>query len=247
VREWRALAPERAPRGVLQALVATARAFLLEPPEAERPAPVAPSAPRPVIAVFGLASGCGTTVVARAIAATLAARDPTGACAVACETKASGLPLATPAATRLARALEDLPGGTRALGRLCLVRGGDPCSLADALSGLAPLVIDAGSRALGGAPASVADRTLIVTTPAVEPALAQVATECVARVGPEPLVVMNRAGRVGSPPEHAATPDALVYLPETRVGAHVALSGREAGGSFGRTIGALVDRWEGGG
>jgi hypothetical protein len=246
VSEWPAFAPGRARRGPRQTLAAVVRGFLLEPPEAERPDTLAPAARRPVIAVFGLASRCGTTVVARAIGATLAVRDPTGACVVACETKGSGPPLATPAATRLARALEDLPGGTRALGRLCLVRGGDPCSLADALPGLAPLVLDVGSSALGGAAASVADRALIVTTPAIEPALARVAAECVARVGPEPLLVMNRAGRGAAPEEQAGTSGAAAYLPETRLGAHVALSGRAAGGMLGRAVAALVDRWEGG-
>jgi hypothetical protein len=175
---------------------------------------------------------------------------------VACDSRGSGIALASSAAKRLARALQDLPGGARARGRLCLVRGGDASSLADALPVLAPLVIDAGSSALGGAPAAVADRTLIVTTPAIEPALARVATDCVGRVGPEPLVVVNRARR-GEPPAdatHRGDPsadatemsDVPFELPETRVGAQVALSGQEVRGALGRAVAALVDRWEGG-
>jgi hypothetical protein len=271
-------------RGRLQELLAAAGSFLLDPPDAvdahdsvdatfpgglrdEASAdPLAPPATRPVIAVFGLAGGCGATVVSRALASELAARDPGGTAAVACEARPGGPPLATKAAARLARALEDLPGGARALGRLCLLRGADPSSLSNALRGLAPLVIDAGSSSLGGAPACVADRTLIVTTPAIEPTLGRVAIECVARVGPEPTLVMNRARHANEPAEApgdeppeepgAERPEApdqtirlgeAIALPESRLGAQLALSGREARGGLGRAVARLVDSWEGGG
>jgi hypothetical protein len=254
-RVW---APGGDRRGGLRAVLGAARGFLLDPPEVASGAdaahgsgpdaavPPGVSASRPVIAVFGLAGGCGATVVSRALAAELAARDASGTAAVACESKPGGVPLATQAATRLARALEDLPGGARALGRLCLVRARDASSLADALRGLAPLVIDAGSSSLGGVPACVADRTLIVTTPAIEPALARVASECVSRVGPQPTLVVNRSRRVDDapqPPEGALT-DA-VALPESRMSAQLALGGREARGGLGRAIAGLVDRWGG--
>jgi hypothetical protein len=204
-----------------------------------------------VIAVFGLAGGCGSTMVSRALAAELAARDASGTAAVACESAPPRLSLATKAAARLARALDDLPGGARALGRLCLLRGADPSSLADALGALTPLVIDAGSASLGGAPACIADRTLIVTTPAIEPALARVAIECVARVGPEPTLVLNRASQAE---ERAEAPGATggaavaetVALPASRLSAQLALAGREARGRLGRAVALLVDRWEGG-
>ena len=130
------------------------------------------------------------------------------------------------------------------------MRGADPSSLADALPGLAPLVIDAGSSTLGGAPAAVADHTLVVTTPAVEEALARVATECVARVGPVPIVVMNRAGPGGAladgigSRDGAGSCDGSLRLPETRVRAQLALSGRGARGAPGRAVAALVDSWE---
>jgi hypothetical protein len=271
-RTWRS---GGARRGRLQALLAAAGSFLIDPPDAvaahgsgdasfpgsigdeattgRLPAP----ATRPVIAVFGLAGGCGATVVSRALASELAARDPGGTAAVACEARQSGPPLATKAAARLARALEDLPGGARALGRLCLLRGADPGSLSNALRGVAPLVIDAGSSSLGGAPACVADRTLIVTTPAIEPTLGRVAIECVARVGPEPTLVMNRARHAEEQAESpgAERPDAPgrtvglgeeFALPESRLGAQLALSGREARGGLGRAVARLVDSWEGG-
>jgi hypothetical protein len=244
-------------RGSLHAVLAAARGFLLDPPElasgpdgaqgpgAEAVVPPGLSARPPVIAVFGLAGGCGSTVVARALAAELAARDASGTAAVACESKPAGVPFATHAATRLARAVEDLPGGARPLGRLCLVRARDAASLADALRGLAPLVIDAGSALLGGVPACVADRTVIVTTPAIEPALARVAVECVSRVGPQPTVVVNRCRRADDADElsEGGVGDA-VALPDSRMSAQLALSGREARGGLGRAISALVDRWE---
>jgi hypothetical protein len=282
--------------GRLHALLASAGSFLLEPPEAvggsgppeavvdERgpagmanpaglqgtgiPGPLAVPAPRPVVAVFGLAAGCGSTVVSRAVAAELAARDACGTAAVAGESRPAGLSLATKAAARLARALEDLPGGARALGRLCLIRGDDPTALGDALRGLAPLVIDAGSSSLGGVPACIADRTVIVTTPAIEPTLAPVAIEYVARVGPEPTLVLNRArgpdrpagaeqvrpnsslGATGEARAPVVLPESTtgtpVALPESRLGAQLALGGREPRGVLGRAIEALVDRWEGG-
>lgn len=272
-------------RSLLAGALAGAEAFLLEPAEPPGPlAPSAPAGPRPVLAVYGLAGGCGTTTVTRALAAELAQRDPSGAAAVMCETRASAIPLATQAACRLARALEDLPGAaTRAVGRLALVRAADPLALAESAQGVAPLVFDAGASALGGVPAALAQRCLLVTTPAVEPALARVAAECLLRVGPAPLVVLNRAeqpvgeglpeagwlapftpaaaapaGAAGSASEAAAaTPaatdvlagelaaafgDDLVVLPDSRMGAQLALGGREPRGELGRAVATLADR-----
>jgi hypothetical protein len=188
---------------------------------------------RPVVAVFGLARGCGTTVVARAIAAELAVRNSTGAAAVLCEAAPGGIPLATHAATRLARVLEDLPGAApRAVGRLCLVGGADPLHLSDTARHHAPLVIDAGSETLGGVPASVADRVVLVTKQEVEPALARVGAECIARVGPAPIVVLNRA-----PHDQRGA----FALPNSPMGARLALGGREARGELGRAIAELAD------
>jgi hypothetical protein len=221
-------------RGILAAAAAAVDAFLLEPAEPRTQTSVSvPPEQRPVICVFGLARGCGSTVVARALAAELATRDPAGAAAVCCEVRAAGIPLATHAAVRLARALEDVPGATpRAVGRLCLVAGADPLALSDTARHFAPLVIDAGSAALGGAPASMVDHTVLVTTQAVEPALARVGAECVARVGPAPIVVLNRA-----PHDQTGT----LALPNSPLGAQLALGGREARGDLGRAIAELAD------
>ena len=59
-------------------------------------------------------------------------------------------------------------------------------------------------------------------------------------------MVYNRARRGDAPREPANACDAPVQLPETRVGAHFALSGREVRGTLGRAISGLVDGWEGG-
>jgi hypothetical protein len=224
-------------RGLLAAAASAVESFLLE--AAEPPTQTAASMPpeqRPVICVFGLARGCGSTVVARALAAELATRDLGGAAAVCCEVRPAGIPLATHAAARLARVLEDVPGASpRAMGRLCLVGGADPLALSDTVRHFAPLVIDAGSAALGGAPAAVADHTVLVTTEAVEPALARVGAACVARVGPEPILVLNRA-----PHDQAGA----LALPNSPLGARLALGGREARGDLGRAIAELADLCE---
>jgi hypothetical protein len=225
-------------RGLLATAAAAVEAFLLEPAE-PRPAsdPSVPPEQRPVICVFGLAGGCGATVVARALAAELAVRDPAGTAAVCCDARPGAIPLATHAATRLARVLEDVPGATpRAVGRLCLVSGADPLALSGSARHFAPLVVDAGSTALGGAPASMADRTVLVSTQAVEPALARVGAACIARVGPEPIVVLNRAPR-DQAGAHA--------LPNSPMGARLALGGREARGELGRAVAELADLCEG--
>jgi hypothetical protein len=224
--------------GLVTAALAAAESWLLEPAEPTlEPVPSAPARPRAVITVFGLARGCGATVVARALAAELATRDPSCASAVCCESRSTAIPLATPAAARLARSLADVPGAaTRAVGRLCLVDGADQLVLAGSSRHLAPLVLDAGSSSLGGVPASVADRALLVATPGLEPALAAVATACLVRLGPEPLVVLNRATS-----DERWSRRTAIRLPDSRIGAQLALGGREARGELGRAIAGLAD------
>jgi hypothetical protein len=247
-------------RSLLSAAIASAGAWLVEPAEdahhGAETAARSPTVPRTVIAVFGLAPACGATVVARALAVELAARDPTGTAAVECDARASGIPLATRAASRLALALEDLPRATtKAVGRLCLVEGPDRLTLAESSRHLAPLVLDAGSASIGGTAAAVADRAVLVATPGVEPALARVAAGCLARVLTESIIVLNRvrpdgdrrAGGEAGAASGADTPGTAesVRLPETRMGAQLALGGREPRGDFGRAIAVLANRCEG--
>jgi hypothetical protein len=224
-------------RGFLATAAAAVEAFFLD---SAAPAPAAegagPIEMRPVVCVFGLARGSGVTVVARALAAELALRDPAVAAVVCSDARAAGIPLATHAASKLARTLEDVPRAQpRAVGRLCLA-GSDHQRLVQTARHHAPVVIDAGSEALGGAPASLADRVVIVTTRDVEPALARVASECIARVGVAPVVVLNRA-----PHDRPG----LFALPNSPVGARLALGGREARGELGRAIAELADLLEG--
>jgi len=237
---WLALAAtagRRPTRGALATAAAALESFFLEPvvPPAASDA-AEPLEVRPVVSVFGLARGCGATVVARALAVELALRDPCASAAVSCDARPGGSLLATHPASRLARVLADVPGSfPRAVGRLCLVGGADPLGLAETARHHAPLVIDAGSEALGGAPASIADRSVIVTRQDIEPALARVGAECVARVGPTPVVVVNRA------PHDLA---GAFALPNSPIGARLALGGREAHGELGRATAELADLLE---
>jgi hypothetical protein len=237
----------QAPRRLVAGAIAAAGSFLLEPavPQPDPPVPV-PSGLRPVVAVFGLARGCGVTVVSRALAAELAGRDAGGAAAVHCDARVAGIPLATQAAARLARALADVPGArTRAVGRLCLVGGAEGAALADTARHFAPLVLDAGSSSLGGAPAALADRVVVVVMPSTEPALAAVAAECLGRLGHEPVVVLNRApaGDAGDSPA-GWEGRVAVRLPESRMGAQLALGGRETRGDLGAAVAELADLCE---
>jgi hypothetical protein len=276
----RARSALRAPSGarggrvqdLLAGAVGAAGAWLIEPAApASEAVRVAPARPRPVIAVFGLARGCGVTVTARALAVELARRDPHGAAVVHCEARAAGIPLATPAAGRLARALSQVPGiDTRAVGRLCLVGGAEPTAVSQATRELAPLVLDAGSAVLGGALAALSDRVLLVARPSIEPALGEVGAGCLARLGHAPLLVLNRAepgaDAAGGDAADADAPGAdapgadgsganaadasrraawlrlgVHLMPESRMGAQLAAGGREARGDLGRAVAELAD------
>jgi hypothetical protein len=218
-------------RGFLAHAAAALESFFLDSAAPEPAAEGAgPIEIRPVVCIIGLAGGCGATVVARALAAELALRDTGGTAVVGSTTRPPGIPLATHAAMRLARTLEDVPGAEpRAVGRVCIARGERTIETARYH---APVVIDAGSGQLGGGPAALADRAVIVTTRDVEPALARVAAECIARVGPAPIVVLNRA-----PHDQPG----LFALPNSPLGARLALGGREARGELGRAIAELAD------
>jgi hypothetical protein len=212
--------------------------FLVEP--AERLAEVVPPPPPvvlPVVAVAGLAPGCGATVVARALGAELAARAPGGACAVTAG-DARGLGLGLPAAARLARTIAVAGGGvTRAAGRLSLVESADPAAVLAAVAGRAPLVVDVGDPEGSAAAAALADAVVLVGAPSIEPALAVVLAESLGRVGPEPLVVLARARGEADRWEGRFA----IRLPESRMGAQAALAGRGRGGAFGSAMAGVAD------
>ena len=221
--------PEAGRGGLVAAAAARAEAWLLAPaepgaaPRAERELP-----PRAVVAVVGLGPGCGATTIARAIAVELARRDPVGA---ALASGAAAPALATGAARRLARAC-----GGRALGRLALVDGDDPALRRLASERAAPLVLDVGHGVAPEPALALADRAVLVASPDVEPALARIAVGSLARGRCAPLLVLNRAPDAGRWREPL---DAVIA--ESRLGARLALAGRDPLGSLAAAAAALGD------
>ena len=228
-------------RGVVASALSTAAGWLIEPaePAAAGRAP-APLEARPVVAVIGLGPRCGATTVARALGAELATREPAGACAVTSAGTGS-VPLGMPAAARLARSLSPLfAGRARACGRLCLVEDAEWRRLADAMRYLAPLVLDVDDPARSAAAVALADHVLLVGSPATEPALAAVLADSLARVGATPVPVLNRTDERAERWEGRAEAE----LPDSRMGAQLALAGREPRGRLGRAVALLADRCE---
>ena len=224
-------------RGLLQAAMVRAGALLLEPRQSQPAPPVAPVRSRPVIAVVGLAPQCGSTTVARALAAELAGRDPAGAAAV-CGTDLGGpVALAASAAGRLSRALEPFAEeGPRTVGRLSLVGAGDPAPLAAASRYVAPLVLDVTHGEPAGRAVALADHVVLVAGAGLEPALAEVVAASLARVGPEPVIAAARVVE-GGPWERRG----VLLLPESRAGARLAAAGREPRGALGAAVAELAD------
>jgi hypothetical protein len=229
-----------------RAVLSTAVDWLIEPAAPERQAPPPASevvveslVERPCVAVVGLRPRVGATVVARALAAELATRDPSGAAAVtSAGGPGGGVPLGLPGAARLARTLAPVSGGTaRACGRVCLVPVAEPVRLADAARYLAPLVLDVGDPQEAPAAAATAGAVVLVGGPRVEPALAALVAESLARVGPEPVIACNPSREDGERWSALGAID----LSDSRVGARLALAGREPRGELGRAIQALAD------
>lgn len=232
----------RAPgeRGALAAALAKAGAWFIEPAEpVARPVGVRA---RPAIAVVGLAAGCGTTVVARALATELARRDGAGAAVVAGGTGAGAMVPGGPAATRLARAIGTAGGlalGTA--GRLCLVTGDETATVVDSARHLAPVVLDLGSAEPAGIGASLADHVVLVAPPRTEPALAAVVAGSLGRIGPPPMVLVNRVGATSGDDADRWSGRAAFTVAESRTGARLALAGRDARRTLGTAISELAD------
>ena len=96
---------------------------------------------------------------------------------------------------------------------------------------------------MGGVTASIADHVLLVAAPGLEPALSQVVAGCLSRVGREPLVVLNRASEQE---EERWAARAHLVLPESRMGAQLALAGCEPHGALGLAVAELADRCQAG-
>ncbi len=225
-------------RRLVASALAAAADWLVEPAEPDgSDGYSAPLEARPVVAVVGLSARCGATTVARALGAHLASRAPGGACAVTSALPYGAVPLALPAAARLARDLSPLAAGrARACGRLCLIESSDRSAVAAAVRYLAPLVIDLEARGEAAAAAGIADHLVLVGSPLTEPALAAVLGQSLRRVGPEPVTVLNRAGD----DREGWAGRATIELPESRMGARVALAGREPRGELGKAIAELA-------
>jgi hypothetical protein len=221
--------------GFVALVAARAERWLLEPasprPHAAEPPPEA----RPVIAVIGLGPRCGATTIARALAIDLARRDRGGAAIVSAASRGPAPALATAPARRLARALP--PGVASAAGRLCLVEEDDPALRELAASRPAPLVLDVPHGRAPESAFALADAAVLVATPVIEPALAEVIATSLTRGRAAPIVVLNR---VAEEPGAWSGRDAL-EIPEARLGARLALAGRDPTPGIARPIARLVD------
>jgi hypothetical protein len=179
---------------------------------------------RPFIAVVALAPGCGTTTVARALAATLARRDHSGAAIVASPAQAPGSRLATRPAARLAARMASVGLAAQAAGRLCLTR------VDASIPRLGPVVFDLSTSAH-----LVAAKPVFLVAPSdAEPALADLAARHL-----EALTV------VVSPDDPGRWEGrAFLTLPRSRLGARIAGAGWEPRGAFGAAIARMADACE---
>lgn len=219
----------------LPSLLARAQSWLIEP-VGQRPERTEIRA-RPIVAVVGLAHGSGATTTARALAVELARRDSNGAAAVMSASSRIRVPFTCAQTARLARAIGAVGGAeVSTSGRLCLLAGGDPATVACAVRHLAPLVIDVEHGGAAGAAASLADHVAVVASPGAQPGLSDVVSASLARVGPEPLLVVNRVA--GPRPELSS---GGYELPESRAGARLALAGYAPRGVLARAAALLAD------
>jgi hypothetical protein len=221
--------------GFFAIAVARAERWLLEPPpprpRATEPAPEV----RPVVAVVGLGPRCGATTVARALAVELARRDRSGAALVSATVRGPSPALATAAARRLARGLpRDV---ATAAGRLCLLDPDDPAVRELVYTRPAPLVLDVEHGRPPQGPVALADCAVLVAGLEVEPSLADLVVDSFARDGVPPPIVVNRAVEPGSWGRRG-----VLMIGEARLGARLALAGRDPTPGLARPIAELADQ-----
>jgi len=186
--------------------------------------------------VLGLAPRAGASTVARALAGRLAGADPCGA-AVLFTAAAPRAPIATPAASRLARLLTDLDACvSRPLGRLCLVGASEPLSPVVARRP-APVVADPGHGASAESAVALSDHVVLVCPPDIEPALAAAVEVSLREAGHAVSLVVNRAlGGLPDGLEHA------LAIPDSRLAAQLTLTCREPRGALARAAAELAAR-----
>ena len=177
--------------GVLATALARAEAWLLEPPEptAAGPAPGPPA--RPVVAVRGLARGCGASAVARALAVVLAREDPSGASAIGGCAGGGGPRLATPPRRGLRAPWPTWAARVRTSGRVCLVPEGEPLAAVVARRACT-VVIDVGHSSPPGEALGLADHVVLVASPDVERSLAAAVETSLLRAGHTVDLVLSR-------------------------------------------------------
>ena len=100
----------------------------------------------------------------------------------------------------------------------------------------APVVLDVGHGSPPESALALADRAVLVASPAVERSLAEVALATLARGSVRPLLVLNRAV---DPDAWGRAPDVVVG--EARLGARLAHAGREPLGALRAAGEALAD------
>jgi hypothetical protein len=219
--------------GWLSALVAQVSEYVFEEVEetVEQPQRLVS---HPVVAVVAAAPRSGTTTVARLLAAELASGGEGAALVLGPARPRRGTPPSR-ASVRLAMALAGV-ADVQPLGRICIAVSADRAAEVNAARYLAPVVLDVPADGSAAGVADVADRIVVVSGVAGEPAL----LDAVATViGGEPLKVVNR---VTEPGAWDGRVDAL--LPESRLAARAAAMGTRALGPLGSAIAALADALE---
>jgi hypothetical protein len=99
-------------------------------------------------------------------------------------------------------------------------------------------VLDTSHGQASGVPVSLADHTVLVASPQVEPALADLVSESLGRIGSPPLVVLNRSRESDGPERWADR--ARITVARSRLAAHLAMSGRHHPGALGEGIAELA-------
>jgi hypothetical protein len=85
---------------------------------------------------------------------------------------------------------------------------------------------------------ALADAAILVASPAIEPALADVIAASLTRDRRAPAIVLNR---VAEDDGAWSAPEVLVAVPEARLGARLALAGRDPTPAVARPVAELTD------
>ncbi|MBA2764760.1 MAG: hypothetical protein H0U42_08785 [Thermoleophilaceae bacterium] len=202
----------------------TAVGFLIEP--VDRTACSRVSTDGLVVAVIGLAPGCGTTTVARLLALVLARGSDSDAAVVVSDERPGRRGSLGPGG-RLARRLGVT--SARGCGRLAVVPADGLRGAVDQSRGRAPVVVDVDYGANWAVAASLAHLCVVIAGADSDSALVALVADELTALGAAPLVALNRV-------ESGSTADVL--LPEAALAARLVRAGM-------RPTGPLWDRGSG--